>query len=117
MHLPINVKSPNNISKWQIGFNSAFKGLNCAVVGCEWSDSYSGRLTPREIFPVSIEQKAGWAHSRHRHCESERNILSLPGIETRFLGGPFRGLLIIEVPQQTMGYDKTDLNFQINQPT
>jgi hypothetical protein len=27
MHLPINVKSPNNISKWQIGFNSAFKGL------------------------------------------------------------------------------------------
>jgi hypothetical protein len=27
MHEPINVKSPNNISKWQMGFNSAFKGL------------------------------------------------------------------------------------------
>jgi len=27
MHVPINVKSPNNISKWQKGFNSAFKGL------------------------------------------------------------------------------------------
>jgi hypothetical protein len=27
MHVPINVKSPNNISKWQMGFNSAFKGL------------------------------------------------------------------------------------------
>jgi hypothetical protein len=27
MHLPIKVKSPNNISKWQMGFNSAFKGL------------------------------------------------------------------------------------------
>jgi hypothetical protein len=27
MHLPINVKS-NNISKWLMGFNSAFKGLN-----------------------------------------------------------------------------------------
>jgi hypothetical protein len=26
-HGPINVKSPNNISKWQMGFNSAFKGL------------------------------------------------------------------------------------------
>jgi hypothetical protein len=25
MHVPINVKSPNNISKWQMGFNSAFK--------------------------------------------------------------------------------------------
>jgi hypothetical protein len=27
MHVPINVKSPNNTSKWQMGFNSAFKGL------------------------------------------------------------------------------------------
>jgi hypothetical protein len=31
MHVPINVKSPNNISKWQIGFNSAFKGLNLHI--------------------------------------------------------------------------------------
>jgi hypothetical protein len=28
MHVPINVKSPNNTSKWQIGFNLDFKGLN-----------------------------------------------------------------------------------------
>jgi hypothetical protein len=28
MHGPMNVKSPNNTSKWQMGFNSAFKGLN-----------------------------------------------------------------------------------------
>jgi hypothetical protein len=27
MHVLINVKFPNNISKWQMGFNSAFKGL------------------------------------------------------------------------------------------
>jgi hypothetical protein len=27
MHLPINVISPNNIRKWQMGFNSALKGL------------------------------------------------------------------------------------------
>ena len=27
MHVSINVKSPNNISKWQMEFNSAFKGL------------------------------------------------------------------------------------------
>jgi hypothetical protein len=32
MHRPINVKSPNNISKWQMGFNSAFKGLRKPVV-------------------------------------------------------------------------------------
>jgi len=35
MHGPINVKSPNNISEWQMGFNSAFKGLT-HVVGCVW---------------------------------------------------------------------------------
>jgi hypothetical protein len=28
MHVPINVKSPNNIRKWQMGFNSAFKSLS-----------------------------------------------------------------------------------------
>jgi hypothetical protein len=27
MHGPINIKSPNNTSKWQMGFNSAFEGL------------------------------------------------------------------------------------------
>jgi hypothetical protein len=27
MHGHINVKSPNNISEWQMGFNSAFKRL------------------------------------------------------------------------------------------
>jgi hypothetical protein len=27
MHVPINVKSPNNISEWHMEFNSAFKGL------------------------------------------------------------------------------------------
>jgi hypothetical protein len=28
MHVPINFKSPNNIRKWQMGFNSAFNPLN-----------------------------------------------------------------------------------------
>jgi hypothetical protein len=31
MHGPMNVKSPNNTSKWQMGFNSAFKGLIMTV--------------------------------------------------------------------------------------
>jgi hypothetical protein len=31
MHGPINVKSPNNTSKWQMGFNSAFKGLTVLI--------------------------------------------------------------------------------------
>jgi hypothetical protein len=32
MHVTINVKSPNNIIKWHMGFNSAFKGLIIAVL-------------------------------------------------------------------------------------
>jgi hypothetical protein len=35
MHGPINVKSPNNTSKWQMGFNSAFKELTSVLCGQE----------------------------------------------------------------------------------
>jgi hypothetical protein len=31
MHVPMNVKSPNNTSKWQMKFNSAFKGLTTGI--------------------------------------------------------------------------------------
>jgi hypothetical protein len=41
MQVPINVKFPNNISKWQMGFNSEFKGLN--DVTC-WTTRESGVL-------------------------------------------------------------------------
>jgi hypothetical protein len=32
MHGPINVKSPNNTSQWQMEFNSAFKGLTSVMI-------------------------------------------------------------------------------------
>jgi hypothetical protein len=32
MQGPINVKSPNIAGKWQMGFNSAFKGLNQIII-------------------------------------------------------------------------------------
>jgi len=34
MHVPIKVKSSNNISEWQMGFNSAFKGLIILSLCC-----------------------------------------------------------------------------------
>jgi hypothetical protein len=42
MHGPINVKSPNNTSKWQMGFNSAFKGLRVLgeKYGCFCCEDY-----------------------------------------------------------------------------
>jgi hypothetical protein len=42
MHVPINVKSPNNINNWQIGFDSAFKGLRLL------SDSAEGGYFQKE---------------------------------------------------------------------
>jgi hypothetical protein len=36
MQVPINSKSPNNISKWQMGFNSAFKGLTDVLLLCDF---------------------------------------------------------------------------------
>ena len=60
MHRPINVKSPNNISEWQMGFNSAFKGLTLALNVGGWSAPHTGLFTS-ENDPVPIIQEAGWA--------------------------------------------------------
>jgi hypothetical protein len=46
MHLPINVKSPNNISKWHMGFNSAFKGLMSLPVPLDAGDFLTEDLLP-----------------------------------------------------------------------
>jgi hypothetical protein len=48
MHGPINVKFPNNISKWQVEFNSAFKGLK-----------------KRKLFKVSIHEVSLLSVSLH----------------------------------------------------
>jgi hypothetical protein len=63
MHGPINVKSPNNTSKWQMGFNSAFKGL----IGCCLP------FPKRTLHPVPI-----YAHPR-RYSASGLYILRQVG--------------------------------------
>jgi hypothetical protein len=63
MHLPINVKSPTNISKWQVGFNSAFKGLKKTQKATKCSDNRTIRLIAHiaqivsRIIRVGIEMK------------------------------------------------------------
>jgi hypothetical protein len=48
MHLPINVKFPNKIRKLQMGFNSAFKGLNLFVASyCVLESSYTYTVISR----------------------------------------------------------------------
>jgi hypothetical protein len=48
MHLPINVKFPNNISKWQMGFNSVFKGLIVLPLFCAVQEV----LVPASYIPL-----------------------------------------------------------------
>jgi hypothetical protein len=53
MHGPINVKSPNNISKWQMGFNSAFKGLkvNNLLSGYKYPNLF--HIIHKEVFTAN----------------------------------------------------------------
>jgi hypothetical protein len=57
MHGPINVKSPNNISTWQMGFNSAFKGLMTSYhLKKSRIMQYNGTLSPdRDLHTASLE--------------------------------------------------------------
>jgi hypothetical protein len=67
MHVPITVKSPNNISKWQMGFNSAFKGLMYGhglfkVAACI-ARSF-GAADPRHVLLAVSEQQTRAAKRR-----------------------------------------------------
>jgi hypothetical protein len=54
MHVPINVKSSNNISKWQMGFNSAFKWLMfCWTWGNTGQNSSSTLFSLRRVASYS----------------------------------------------------------------
>jgi len=63
MHGPINVKSPNSTSKWQMGFNSTFEGL---ITG-------AGRITNARIggFDSGHAQRLGLEASNDAVKDSE----------------------------------------------
>jgi hypothetical protein len=60
MHGPINVKSPNNTSKWQMGFNSEFKGLtfhSTPPAGCPSSPDNFSRTKVAGFWVGGFQQK------------------------------------------------------------
>jgi hypothetical protein len=66
MHVPINVNSPNNISKWQMRFNSAFKGLisNLNVVRDVENDALILPISHRKFLFVHItKHQTSFIHS------------------------------------------------------
>jgi hypothetical protein len=54
MHGPINVKSPNNTCKWQIGFYSAFKGLKVNCTPVQALRLYTDRTAHRESRVIAL---------------------------------------------------------------
>jgi hypothetical protein len=70
MHGAINVKSPNNTNKWQMGFDSAFKGLMLLLLGCH--NSVTG-LKWSEYVPVVM-------HRREKGCSHLHKSLNIEPI-------------------------------------
>jgi hypothetical protein len=58
MQAPMNVKSPNNISKWQMGFNSAFKGLRSKRNACV--DNTFARPPVCDLAPTAKQCVGPW---------------------------------------------------------
>jgi hypothetical protein len=77
MHGPINVKSPNNISELQMGFNSAFKGLRQET--------------------AEIRSKTGWRLGRR-----DRPFASIPSSNTfrRIKQNPFGKMASRFIPER-----------------
>jgi hypothetical protein len=51
MRGPINVKSPNNITNWQMRFNSAFKGLITIEESVDWVNLTLSAYTWQSLLP------------------------------------------------------------------
>jgi hypothetical protein len=61
MHGPISVKSPNNISEWKMGFNSAFKGLievvsyfRTLISSSYCSENFTSRIFDLYTWPETV---------------------------------------------------------------
>jgi hypothetical protein len=81
MHGPINVKSPNNTSKWQIGFNSAFKELPSKYISLR-SSNYGKRdgrcmlhvgRRKTNIYRVLLRELRGKSRLEKPRCRWEEN--------------------------------------------
>jgi hypothetical protein len=85
----------------------SFLGLK--LDGDEWSASGSDRFTALERAPGAYCSVVGWVVFRAGQGalgHTKENLLSLPGIESRFLGRPTHSLVTIlsELPWLPMGY-------------
>jgi hypothetical protein len=83
MHGPINVQSPNNISKWQMGFNSAFKWLR----RMRWAEKVARMGNKRGAYGVLEGTLTERDHSRdlciNRMIILKQTVKESAGVERR----------------------------------
>jgi hypothetical protein len=90
MHVPIIVKSLNNISKWQMGFNSAVNGLiylvndfvghrNLNILNCR--PAHSDAITPSVLHRSACSEGSVFGYyNTAREMYMESLLLSLSSI-------------------------------------
>ena len=87
MHGNINVKSPNNISEWQMGFNSAFKGLNYVNLSslCQYGLYVSCDLFKRVKIKVILGRVCtGWWRRTYNSNTSATSTLGKGGWSAQY---------------------------------
>ena len=69
--------------------------LNVALGDNEWLNSGSDPFTPAKQIPYPTEQRLGWPRSRSGGFRKGKNLLTLLGMETLFLGLLVRSVITI----------------------
>jgi len=76
MHVPINLKSPNNISEWQKGYNSAFKGLISPLAGGDRGLLVGPLGHLSDYGRASVASQAAEGQSTSTSCVMSRSVCS-----------------------------------------
>jgi flagellar biosynthesis protein FliQ len=97
MHGPINVKTPNNTSKWQMGFNSAFKGLTNKLLLLRLQRCAPAQLNDGQWCGVYCSNVLSILHTAHR-------LLLLPSVLTQLLLASFNAVFFFQPQNETLWF-------------
>jgi hypothetical protein len=58
--------------------------LTTVIYGGEWSAAHTGRFNPgKRTPPYPLDRRLGWTQGRSTRCETQKNLLTVLGIEHR----------------------------------
>jgi hypothetical protein len=94
MHLPINVKSPNNISKWQVEFNSAFKELKVFQFLVMFFDHHTQFNAPIIFRACTLIHHQHTIHKDHKMNGNTCKCTLIPSKNTKTMRLGYHGVLL-----------------------